>query len=285
METKGLIRAFETELNLTEKGFIDLEARKKDLIIDVSNEAGFKLARKERTEQNAVLKNIDRLAIDGKAEIDLVRNSLKDRVSSIYAVNVTAFEVEDARQQEVKRIEKEKEAKRIQAMHDEINSIKQFASNLFGKTSEDLSSLIEAVDLIDVHENFAELTQEAIQVKRETLTALNQALSSAMHNEEMARERDEAMKREREMQKRIDELQAKVIAETVSEQFNDHFPDAGNMVNEPLPEVHAPELVEEYSDVEWLEFIRERLVNVYGESALCDHIIKLNKIINNMRDQ
>ena len=190
METTKLVQAFETELNLTEKGLRELIEQKKDLVLDVSTEEGFKLARKERTEQNKLLKKIDDLAIGGKKSVDEARSSLKERVSAIYAANVTAFENEDIRRKEAAARKKREEEERIQGIRTQINSICQFATNLVAKSSEELQSIIEAVDMIDVSENFAELTQEAMVVKKETLVELNQALSLVIQNEQLEAERE-----------------------------------------------------------------------------------------------
>lgn len=211
METTKLVKAFETELNLTEEGFIELTEQKKGLVIDVKTEEGFKLARKERTERNKTIEGVDRLAIDGKAAVDEARNILKDRINKIYAPTVTSFEAEELRRKEEKKRIAKEEAERIEKIREQINSIRQFSNNLFGKSSEELQGTIEAVDMIDVSENFAELTQEAMAVKKETLAELNQALSSAIQNEQLEEER-EILRQEREAQEeknRINELKAK----------------------------------------------------------------------------
>jgi len=203
METTALVKAFETELNLNEQGFKDLIERKKGLVIDVKTKDGFKLARKERTEQNGIVKDIDRLAIDGKNAVDLVRSELKEKVIKIFAPIVTAFEAEDLRQKEAKKEAERKEAERIQIMRDQINSISNFSSNLIGKTSEELQGVIEAVDMIDVSENFAELTQEAIAVKKETLNILGASLNSAILNEQLIVEREQLRKEREESEIKI----------------------------------------------------------------------------------
>ena len=211
METTNLVQAFKNELNLTDQGLLELTEQKKGLVIDVTTEEGFKLARKERTEQNKILKNIDDLAISGKKSVDEARNVLKDRVSEIYSPTVTSFEAENIRRKEADRVKKEVEEKRVKAIHDQINSIRQFATNLFGKSSEELQGIIEAVDMIDVSENFAELTQEAMVVKKETLIELNKALASAIQNEQLEAEREKLRKEreDQEEQNRINEIKAK----------------------------------------------------------------------------
>lgn len=211
METKTLVQAFETELNLTEQGFKELTERKKGLVIDIKTDDGFKLARKERTEQNNLIKDIDRLAIDGKNDIDEVRNKLKVRVVKIFAPTVNAFEAENLRRKEEAAKAARLEEERIQAIHDQINSIREFSTNLIGKTSEELQGIIEAVDMIDVSENFSEFTQEAMQVKKETLGDLNLALSSAIQNEQLAADREKLRKEQAEQKEkiRLDDLKAK----------------------------------------------------------------------------
>ena len=209
--TLKIVQAFELELNLTEQGLLKLTEQKKGLVIDVKSEAGFKLARKERTEQNKTVKNIDDLGIAGKHSVDAARVILKDRVIKIYAPIVTAFEEEDKIRKEKAKKKEVAEASRIKLIKDEINNLRQFALNLTGKDSAYLQDIIESVDLIDVSINFAELTQEAIIVKKETLSDLNVALTTAIQNEQLAIEREKLRteRLEQEETNRINELKTK----------------------------------------------------------------------------
>lgn len=211
MDTTKLVAAFENELNLTEQGFIELASQKEGLVIDVKTEAGFKLARKERTEQNKILKNIDDLAISGKRSVDDARNTLKERVSNIYLPIVSAFEAEQEIRKEAARLKAEAEAERVNNIRAEIEGIRQFSMNLTGKDKDELQDIIEAVDMIDVSENFAELTQEAMQIKKETLSELNLALSAAIQAEKIEAEREQIRIEREEQQKQnaINELKAK----------------------------------------------------------------------------
>ena len=181
-----IVATFEAALNLTEQGFIELEEKKKGLLIDVSTDAGFKDARKERTEQNATLKDIDRLAIDGKNDIDSARSTLKDRVIKLYKPTVSAFEAEDTKRKAAKKKAEDDEALRKSKIKDQICGIRLFSIGIAGKSSEEISGILEAVDMIDISESFAEFTQEAMLAKKETLGELNLALSSAIQNENLA---------------------------------------------------------------------------------------------------
>lgn len=197
MSAQPLIKAFEKELNLTEKGLAELAESKKGLVFDVSTNDGFKAARKEKTEQNGLLKDIDRLAIDSKSSIDDARKELKSKVEKIYLPTVNAFDNEDAKRKEAKKIQEAAEESRIAEIKKHIASIEDNAKNLHGKSSEEISAIIEAVDLIDVSEFFAEFTTDAMAVIKVTLTELNLALSYAIQNAQLQAEQDK-LKIERE---------------------------------------------------------------------------------------
>jgi len=211
MDKNSLVEAFKKELSLTEKGLAELTEKKKGLVIDVSTDDGFKLARKERTEQNKLLERIDRIGIDGKKAVDDARGALKESIIEIYSSTVTAFEAEDVRRKQEEKRKKEEEENRINGIREEINGIRLFSSNLHGKPSQELQEIIEAVDMIDVSESFAELTQEALTTKTETLSELNHALVTAIQNENLEAER-ETLRKERgdqEEKARIDAIKAK----------------------------------------------------------------------------
>lgn len=191
METNNIVKALEQELNLTEQGFAALAEQKKGLVIDVSNEAGFKLARKERVERNGIIKNIDRIAIDSKNAIDEARKDLASRVTKIYAPTVVAFENEDAKRKAKAEEDRIKEEERISGIRANIQSIKGMVSQAKGKNASEIGDIIESVDLIDPADNFAEFTQDAIQAIRETLLELNGLLSTAILKEQMDKERAE----------------------------------------------------------------------------------------------
>lgn len=184
-----IIAAFEKEVKQTDKDISTLREQKKGLVIDVSTDSGFKEARKERTEMNKSLTVIDDVAKKGKRDIDVKREEFKDVVRVIYQPIVSQFEIEEQRRKDVKKEEEIKEAARVKAILDQINGIRQFSLNLQGKTSEEVSDIIEAVNMIDVSENFAEHTQEAMQAKSETLGELNINLSSKIQNEKLEQDR------------------------------------------------------------------------------------------------
>lgn len=184
-----IIQAFEKEVNLTEQGLAELTETKRGLVIDVSTKSGFTLARKERTERNKLIDQVKRVAIDTKTSIDNKRKEITDSISVIFEPIVNAFEAEDLRQKQEKERLAKLEESRISGIQEQIKGIRNFSVNLYGKTSEELSGIIEAVDMIDVAESFAEFTQDAMFVKKETLSELNVALSGAIQSEQLAADR------------------------------------------------------------------------------------------------
>tara|TARA_R110000851_G_C12939254_1_gene552091 strand:- start:47 stop:865 length:819 start_codon:yes stop_codon:yes gene_type:complete len=184
-----IIQAFEKEVNLTEQGLAELTEKKLGLLIDVNTKSGMTMARKERTERNKLIEQVKRVAIDTKSSIDSKRNEITDKITVIFAPIVDAFEAEDLRlKQEAERIAKEEQG-RIDEIKSQIAGIRNFSLSLFGKSSEELSEIIEAVDMIDVADSFSEFTQEAMLVKKETLGELNLALSGAIQSEQLAADR------------------------------------------------------------------------------------------------
>ncbi len=186
-----IIRAFEKEVNLTEQGLEDLSEKKKGLVIDVSTKSGFTLARKERTERNKLIEQVKRAAIDTKSIIDKRRTEITGTITDIFQPIVDQFEAEDLRQKQEKERLAIAEKQRVDEIHAEMQGIRAFAYSLTGKSSDELSGIIEAVDMIDVADSFAEFTQEAMLIKKETLSELNLALSGAIQSEQLAADRKE----------------------------------------------------------------------------------------------
>ena len=189
--TTKIIKAFEKEVNLTEEGLAELKEKKLGLVIDVTTKSGMTIARKERTERNKYIEQVKRAAIDVKSAIDARRGSITDEVMEIYAPTVDAFEAEDLRLKQEKEKAAKKEEERIEVIRKQITQIRLFTSGINSKSSQEISDIIEAVDMIDVEESFAEFTQEAMQTKKETLTELNLTLSSVMQKEKLAEEQTE----------------------------------------------------------------------------------------------
>ena len=55
MESLAIVKAFEKELSLNEKGMLALKEKKSGLVFDVKSADGFKSAKKEKQEMNKTL--------------------------------------------------------------------------------------------------------------------------------------------------------------------------------------------------------------------------------------
>ncbi|MCP5077515.1 MAG: hypothetical protein GY951_05595, partial [Psychromonas sp.] len=189
--TTRIVKAFEKEVNLTEEGIAILVENKKSLVIEFNTKAGMTLARKERTERNKLIEQVKRASIDTENAIKAKRASIIEQITTAYNCIVEPFEKEELRlKQEKERLAKIEE-ERIDAIRAKIGTIRNFSLGLTGKTSQELSEIIEAVDMIDVEESFAEFTQEAMQVKKETLGELNITLSGVMQKEALVKEQEQ----------------------------------------------------------------------------------------------
>lgn len=199
-----VVAAFEKEMSLSDADLKQLKANKKNLVFDASTDEGFTLLRKERTEMNKILDNIKRAAIDTNSLITTRRKELEGEVAAIFQKNIDVFNTEDKRRKDVKEAAAVKEAERVSALKLRIEKIGIFAEHLEGKLSGELSEIIEAVDMIDISECFAELTQDAMQVKKETLMILNVALVAQLKDEEFE-------KKQEEQQKKTDDFEAEKL--------------------------------------------------------------------------
>ncbi len=189
--TTRTVKAFEKEVNLTDEGISILVENKKSLVIEFNTKAGMTLARKERTERNKLIEQVKRVSIDTENAIKAKRATIIEQITDAYNCIVEPFEKEELRlKQEKERLAKIEE-ERIDAIRAKIGTIRNFSLGLTGKASQELSEIIEAVDMIDVEESFAEFTQEAMQVKKETLGELNITLSGAMQKEALVKEQEQ----------------------------------------------------------------------------------------------
>lgn len=275
-----IIQAFEKEVNLTEQGLAELTETKRGLVIDVSTKSGFTLARKERTERNKLIDQVKRVAIDTKTSIDNKRKEITDSISVIFEPIVNAFEAEDLRQKQEKERLAKLEESRISGIQEQIKGIRNFSANLYGKTSEELSGIIEAVDMIDVAESFAEFTQDAMFVKKETLSELNVALSGAIQSEQLAADR-KALDDERSEFEAWKASQKKEVTEVTPVEAH----------QEPVIEQAGPEkkvhggtvtkriLTPHEQMIKSVEFwdSQYRITSVIGETAMSDLLNILNK--------
>jgi predicted esterase YcpF (UPF0227 family) len=199
METINITKAMQVELSLTEQDLIALEERKSNLVLDVTSEAGYKAARKERTERNGITKGIANLAIAGKKAIDEVRHQLVDRVENSYTGIIMPLEVEEVKRKAAADLKKQKEAERVAAIQRSIDVLFEMKAQAADMDSEGIAGIIEAVDLIDCSEGFDELTQEALQAQKLVLSDLSIMLNQAISQEQLSAERKAMQRQQKEL--------------------------------------------------------------------------------------
>lgn len=196
-----IVKAFEKEVNLTEEGLAVLVKDKASLVILFDTPAGMTIARKERTERNKLIESVKRVSIDTESAIKAKRESIIVEITEAYSCIVDPFEKEALRLKQEKERLAVIEEKRVEGIKKEITGLRSFANNLYGLSSQELSDIIESVDMIDVEDNFAEFTQEAMQVKKETLLELNTVLSGVIQSEKLAEEQAQLAKEKEQLKK------------------------------------------------------------------------------------
>jgi len=179
------------EQEITKKGLEDLRVKyPEDLKVDMSNDAEFKAARKTRTERNKLVEAINRRRLDVTAELKNYSDGVIDTIGNIYDVVTLPFESENER----RKVEAEKAAKEKQALLDlelaQIKDIANFYDSAIGKSSQEISRIIESVDLIEVDHFDKELIHEAMDVKKSTLGKLDALLSLTKNREAVDAERE-----------------------------------------------------------------------------------------------
>lgn len=182
-------KIFEGEI--TKKGIEDLKEKyPEDLKVDMSDDAEFKAARKTRTEKNKLVEAINRRRIDITTELKKYSDGVIGTINNIYDVVTLPFETEDQRRKdEAKKVAEERDAK-LAEERTEIRAIGNFYDAASGKPSDEISGIIESVDLIEVDHFDKELIHEAMEVKKVTLEKLDALLSDTKSREILAAERE-----------------------------------------------------------------------------------------------
>lgn len=183
---------------MTTEGLKELRDRfPKDLVVDMSDEAAFKEARKVRTERNKIVKAINDRRIAVAKEVKSQGDELVEQVNDIFSVMVDPFEVEDQRRKEEAERKKRELEEKLAAERNKIQNIKNFVMQCQGKNSEFIAETMEAVDSIETESFDKEVIHEAIEAKRETIATLTQMMVDAKAREAMDAEREKMRIQER----------------------------------------------------------------------------------------
>jgi hypothetical protein len=211
-----IVKLFSNEI--TENGLVELQNKYPTCLKqNMKNDVEFKSARKTRTEMNKLIEKINRRRIDASTELKDFGDNLISKVTDIYNVVVIPFEKEDQFRTEAAAKEKRKLEELLTKERAKIKEITTILDDCQDKTSEHISNMIEAVDLIETDIFHKDVIHEAIETKKETLTSLNQLMFDAKAREKVATGREELLKkekalgREQEINDRINKLKGQPI--------------------------------------------------------------------------
>lgn len=197
--TNNVLALFNDQI--TEQGLTELRGRfPSDLVVDMTDEAQFKEARKVRTERNKLTKAINDRRLDVTKELKNEGDSLISQVNEIFSVMVDPFETEDKkRKDEVDKVKRELEILLNQELA-RISSIKNFITQCFNQKSDYIADMIESVELIETESFHKDVIHEAIQAKKETIAQLTQMMIDAKGRERLEEERAVIAKEKAEME-------------------------------------------------------------------------------------
>jgi hypothetical protein len=176
---------------------------------DVSTEKGLADCKKMYREVRKVEINLDNkrkdLNSDAQAHIKKVNDEAKRIDGLLKEISAPFKAAADKRDAEIK----EAEAKRVKEIHDEIAGIRAFSQEAIGKNAQEISDILEAVDLIDCKDGFDEFTAEALTAVDETKQALTDLLHAALEKEaqEEAQRKIDAERLQLRIQESINKLQ------------------------------------------------------------------------------
>lgn len=197
---------------ITEQGLSELRERfPKDVVHDMTDDVQFKSARKDRTERNKLIKAINDRRIGVTGQLKTKGDDLVNNVELIFSSVVGPFEA----QLEVNKIAKEKAERELEALldgqRDSINNMNNFVAECVGKTSKEISDIIESVDLIETTIFHKDIIHEAIEVKKTVQSRLAELLTQALNEESLAQERAKLAEQQELADKaqRIADLKAK----------------------------------------------------------------------------
>lgn len=174
---------------LTEQGLKNLRAQyPKDLVVDMSNDADFKAARKIRTERNKLCDAIKRRRLDVTKELKDYSDELVGEVNSIYDVVVVPFEIEDQRRKEIEAEKARKLEMILNKQREEIAGIRNFLADAGTASPEAISGMLDAVGNIDATDFHKDLIHEVMETIKDVKNQLASMMVTRIEAERLAEE-------------------------------------------------------------------------------------------------
>ena len=198
---------------MIEAGIAELSEKYAD-VKDCSNDSGLKACKKDYKEVRKFEIELDKKRKDlgeaARKHLDLINSEAKGIDSRLKVISLPHKQAFEAREAEIKATEE----KRVSDIKEQIASITAFLNDAHNASADDITGMIEAVDMIDVSECFEEFTQEALKTKNDVMGKLGETLQTKLQQEELERAR---IKQEQQ-QAELDEQQRKLTEEAAERQ-------------------------------------------------------------------
>ena len=107
------------------------------------------------------------------------------------------------------RLERERQ-ERIARLQQKVDAIKAMPAQVRGKSSEDISTMLDRVGEIDASHDFYDLTKEAVEARQAALDELTQMLTDRLAFEQAERQRLELEAQQAEMTRQMEAQQAEM---------------------------------------------------------------------------
>ncbi|MBG4472891.1 hypothetical protein GHT53_02235 [Pseudomonas aeruginosa] len=107
------------------------------------------------------------------------------------------------------RVERERR-ERIARLQQKVDAIKAMPAQVRGRSSDDISAMLDRVGEIDATHDFYDLTKEAVEARQAALDELTQMLTDRLAFEQAERQRQELEAQQAEMRRRMEEQNAEM---------------------------------------------------------------------------
>lgn len=183
-------------------------AKTYSVVPNVKTDEGLKLCKKQYREIRKYEIELDKkrkeLGVEARKHLETINSEAKRIDGKLKEISEPYKNTFEARELELQQ----QEQARIDAVHARIADIRSFAQEARGKSSEEVSAIIEAVALIEVDGSFEEFTRDALDAVAETKKELSEILRHALESERLEKEREELneQKRKQEMVDRLNKI-------------------------------------------------------------------------------
>lgn len=223
------------EYTATEAALGELRGRLKDVVHDVTTTKGMEAAKKDRAEVRGL-----RTALEAKRKEIKAPALERCRLIDAEAQRITAalleleepidaqIKAEEKRKADEKAAKEEAERKRVAAIRERIDGMRDATIRASGKDSKTIEMIVGMLSDTAIDESFSELAAEAEGVKQGTLTKLREMLAAAEAQEaeakrlaeqraELARQEKEAAERRAAERRAQEEEAARIRAQQEAE--------------------------------------------------------------------